>query len=263
MKKLFFVSLLYVLGFVAFAQQLPTVAVATFDTMGSVTSDEVQVVTELFIAELVSSGAVNVVDRVNFDKIVAEMKFQTSDWSNSQKTAAVGNALNAQYVIRGQLMKLGEVIYWTATMIDVNTAQILYSAREQLSSIEEVFGKLPNFCRQMLNKIPMPNYFVGRWQGTSPSSWDGICILEFKANGGIVVERYDTVNGRGKGTGSYSFDRENLSISLSLTGVSSLHQAPSVNTPYGFRAKNDFWIAYGLLCFGGNLAYYHNFVKMP
>ncbi|MDR1987073.1 MAG: CsgG/HfaB family protein [Treponema sp.] len=164
MKKAFFALILGLAGFAAFAQELPTVAVATFDVMGGVAKDEAQVVTELFMTELVSKGSVNVVDRVNFDKIIAEMKFQTSDWSNSQKTAALGQALNAGYVIRGQLMKMGGVIYWTATMIDVNTAQVLYSAREQVSDLGEVFGKLSGFCSQMLAKLPAPNYFIGRWR---------------------------------------------------------------------------------------------------
>jgi TolB-like protein len=139
-----------------FAQQKSTVAVATFDVMGGVTKDEAQVVTELFIAELVSKGSVNVVDRVNFDKIIAEMKFQTEDWSDSQKTVRLGQALNAGFVIRGQLMKMGSVIYWTATMLDVKTAQVLYSAREQISDLGQIYGKLPSFCQQIVTKIPNP-----------------------------------------------------------------------------------------------------------
>ncbi|GHU26148.1 hypothetical protein FACS1894164_16880 [Spirochaetia bacterium] len=160
MKKAVLITMLFMVGFGAFAQKLPTVAVATFDTMGDITPDEAQVVTELFIAELVSSGKVSIVDRVNFDKIIKEMQFQTSDWSDSRKTAQLGSMLNAGYVMRGQLMKMGNVIYWTATMIDVNTAQVLYSGREQLNDLGEVFGKLSIFCKQMLDKIPV-HYSIG------------------------------------------------------------------------------------------------------
>lgn len=220
MKKMVLVGLLAATAIMANAQNLPTVAVATFDTAGGVTADEAAVVTELFMAELVSKGTVNVVDRVNFDKIVAEMRFQTSDWSNSQKTAQLGSALNAQYVIRGQLMKMGNVIYWTATMINVNTAQVLYSAREQINDLGQIYGKLPAFCAQMLDKVPMPNYFVGRWRSSG-----GICscILDFRANGSIIVEQYDTFRSgdskRGRGTGNYSYDTKSITIMLSLTNV--------------------------------------------
>lgn len=44
-------------------------AVATFDiTVNAVSSDEAESITELYIAELVSTGKVSVVDRTNFNK---------------------------------------------------------------------------------------------------------------------------------------------------------------------------------------------------
>jgi TolB-like protein len=160
MKKLLAGLVLLFCGAALFAKDKPTVAVAVFDTMGGVTRDEALIVTELFTAELVSKGSVQVVDRSSFDKIIAEMKFQSSDWSDSRKTVALGRAINAGYVIRGQLMRMGNVIYWTASMIDVTTAEVLYSAREQLESIGQIYNKLPAFCAQMLNKLPV-SYSLG------------------------------------------------------------------------------------------------------
>jgi TolB-like protein len=155
MKKLLAGLGIFFCCFALFARDKPTVAVAVFDTMGGVTRDEAVIVTELFTAELVSKGTVQVVDRNSFDKIIAEMRFQTSDWSDSRKTVALGRALNAAYVIRGQLMQMGGVLYWTASMLDVTTAEVLYSAREQMDNIGQIYNKLPVFCAQMLNKPPL------------------------------------------------------------------------------------------------------------
>jgi TolB-like protein len=155
MKKKFLAVCFALCGFAAFARDLPKVAVANFDVQGGIKPDEAKIITELFTMELVSKGAIKVVDRTSFDKIIAEMKFQTSDWSNSEKTAALGRAINAGYVIRGQLMKMGAVIYWTASMIDLNTTEVLSSALEQISDLGEVFNKLPSFCAQMMNKPPL------------------------------------------------------------------------------------------------------------
>jgi TolB-like protein len=175
-------------------QGLSTVAVATFDVQGGITPEEAGVITELFITELVSTNEVNVLDRMSFDKIVNEMQFQTSDWSNSQKTAALGRALNAGNVIRGQLMKMGDTIYWTATMLDVNTAQVLHSSRLQLKNLSEVWGKLPEFRQQIVAKLPPPNLFVGRWQSSTKENGNELlCILNIQADGTIIVERYDTI----------------------------------------------------------------------
>ena len=87
-----------------FAQS--NIAVSTFDIAGgAVSTEEAEAITELFIAEFVSTGKVTVVDRANFDKIIKEMKFQASDWSNKEKTVALGNAINATMVARGKIIK--------------------------------------------------------------------------------------------------------------------------------------------------------------
>jgi TolB-like protein len=221
MKKLFLAWVLALCGTAVFAMELPIVAVSAFDVMGGITKDESQVITELFMMELVSTGAVNVVDRENFDKIIAEMKFQTSDWSDSRKTAELGHQLNATCIIRGQLMKMGNVIYMTSTLLDADTAQILYSAREQVNDLGEIYGKLTEYCSQLVSKIPMPNIFIGKWRSSAEGVVAGTCILNFLPDGTIVVERYDVSHVSIDkltltGSGAYSFDRSKLKISLTL-----------------------------------------------
>lgn len=135
-------------------QKQKVIAVATFDITGNaVTQEEADAITELFITELVSAGKVSVVDRANFDKIVKEMKFQASDWSNSEKTAALGKAANAQLISRGQIIKLGSKLYLSSSVIDVKNAKVLSSAREQFNSLDDVFGLLGNFANDTIAKI--------------------------------------------------------------------------------------------------------------
>lgn len=132
----------------AFAQEQKVIAVATFDITGNaVTQEEADAITELFITELVSTGKVSVVDRANFDKIVKEMKFQASDWSDSAKTTALGNAANAQLISRGQIIRLGSKLYLSSSIIDAKNAKVLSSAREQFDSLDDVFGLLGNFAK--------------------------------------------------------------------------------------------------------------------
>ena len=134
--------------------QLPNVAVSTFDIAGgAVSTEEAEAITELFIAELVSTGKVTVVDRANFDKIIKEMKFQASDWSNKEKTAALGNAINATMVARGQILKLGSRMYLTSTIIDLKTAVVLSSAKEQFGSVDNIFDLLPTYTKELAKSI--------------------------------------------------------------------------------------------------------------
>lgn len=155
MKKLcIFVLMLFVVASATFAQN--SIAVSTFDiTGGAVSSEEAEAITELFISELVATGKGNVVDRANFDKVIEEMKFQSSDWSNSEKTAALGNAVNANMVVRGQIIKLGSKMYLSSSIIDLKTAEVLSSAREQFNSLDDIFGLLTNFAKKTVEGLSL------------------------------------------------------------------------------------------------------------
>jgi len=171
------------------------VAVPTFNVQGDITHEEAGIITELFISSLVSTRRVNVIDRTSFDKLLQEHDFQNeSNFSNPQKTAVVGRVSNAQYVIRGDLMKVNNIIYWTARVLDLNTAQGLSSASIQLNSLENVWDNLLNFSRQIVSLLPPPNLFVGRWQGKIiMNEREFLYILNIQANGSVIVERYDTI----------------------------------------------------------------------
>jgi TolB-like protein len=144
------------------AQQQLTVAVSTFEARGGLTADEADAITELFSASLVNDGMVRVVDRSNFDRIIAEMQFQASDWTDTDKVARLGRALNATSIIRGTVMTLGGQIAITTSLLDVNTAQIVSSSILRMQDIGEVFDKMPAFVKDLTNfLITSQNFEIG------------------------------------------------------------------------------------------------------
>ena len=130
------------------AQYKPVVVIAPFDAKG-VSKDEADVITEIFTSEYAGTGKANVVDRNSFDKIRAQLSFQTSDWSNTEKVAQLGKALNASQVVVGQLLKFREQIVATIKIIDVNTTTILASHTEKVSDIESLFDKTSDICEKL------------------------------------------------------------------------------------------------------------------
>lgn len=130
------------------AQYKPVVVIAPFDAKG-VPKDEADVITEIFTSEYAGTGKANVVDRNSFDKIRAQLSFQTSDWSNTEKVAQLGKALNASQVVVGQLLKFREQIVATIKIIDVNTTTILASHTEKVSDIESLFDKTSDICEKL------------------------------------------------------------------------------------------------------------------
>ena len=134
--------------------------VMPFEIVGNaVTESEAEGITELYISELVSIGNISIVDRTNFDKILKEMNFQNSDWSNSEKTAKLGQAANAQFISRGKIIKLGSKIYLSSTVIDVTTAKVISSGRKEFEDIDAVFTILRGFAKEVIDR--MITYKIG------------------------------------------------------------------------------------------------------
>ena len=135
-----------------FAKIKPVVVVAPFDAKG-VAQEEVDIITELFTAEYANTGLASVVDRNSFDKIKEQLKFQSSDWSNANKVAQLGKALNANHVVVGQLLEFRGRIITTIKIIDVNTTTILASYTERISDVEKVLDKIPSICKELSNRL--------------------------------------------------------------------------------------------------------------
>ncbi|MBR6080166.1 MAG: DUF1566 domain-containing protein [Treponema sp.] len=148
----------------AVAQSTPKkMAVATFEIKNNaVTDDEADIITELYIAELVATGKVTIVERTYFDKLIKEeMKFQSSDWSDGEKTLALGTAVGADILAHGQIMKMGSKLYISATVINGKTAAILSSGRKQFSDIDEIFDLLPQFAKDVVASLTLKVGDVG------------------------------------------------------------------------------------------------------
>jgi len=211
MKKIvLLISLIAGIGAVLFAQQL-TVAVSTFEARGGLSKDDADAVTDLFISALVSNGTVNVVDRGSFDKILAEMQFQASDWTDSDKVLELGKALKATSIIRGSVMTVAGQSAVTTTILDLNTAQLISSSTLRMKDMGEIFDKLPGFVKELMGNLPAPRetkeYKVGDRgpaggyvfydKGDYTNNWRYLeaapLELEFKAKWG--GGRYDTVTG--------------------------------------------------------------------
>lgn len=137
-----------------FAQQQYTVAVTPFDLIGGFTRADADVLEILFFTELGRSSGIKVVDRDSFERISTQQKFQTSDWSDTNKVAELGKALNANAIIRGQLMSLAGKFIITVRIVDVNTTEVLSAAPLQLSGLDEIFGIMPNFVADVIKELP-------------------------------------------------------------------------------------------------------------
>lgn len=178
MTKKYIVVPVFVLFLSTILSAAKNMVVMPFEIVGNaVTESEAEGITELYISELVSIGNISIVDRANFDKILKEMNFQNSDWSDSEKTAQLGKATNAQFISRGKIIKLGSKMYLSSTVIDVTTAKVVSSGRKEFEDIDAAFTILSGFAKEVIDGM---TYKIG---DTGPGGG-----IVFKIQGSTVYE---------------------------------------------------------------------------
>lgn len=188
--------LLFVFIGVVYAQRIPAIGVLSFEASGrGVTVVEADELTNKVIAELSSWGTLNV---------------------------ARGSS-SVEYFIQGTVTRVGGNLILSASTVNASSNAVLNEYRQQAASM----GEFPVFslCSSAVEKIPFPNYLLGTWQSTIDMP-DGpvVCIMEFKSERNVVVERYDTwehkqrnaLRYEGYGAGAYSYvGFANRSVNLS------------------------------------------------
>jgi len=164
-KRIIFVFFLFVLACAVFAQRAPIVGVTAFDTVAGsgVTAAEATSISSKMVTELASWGTLNVL--------------QTAE--------------GAEYYIRGTLSKKDGKFVVSASTINARTKQTLNEYSEQGNTVNSI--SISELCAKAVEKVPLPNYLLGKWQSTINMP-DGpvVCIMEFKSDRSVVVERFDT-----------------------------------------------------------------------
>ena len=133
-------------------KEKPTIVVIPFEAK-NVEQNDADVLLEIFTNEIAGTGKFKVVDRSNVDKIREQHKFQNSEWSNDEKVAKLGEALNANIVVTGQLMPFKDKIVVSFRMVDVNTMEIVSSASTKVNDISEFFDVIPDIVKKLTGEI--------------------------------------------------------------------------------------------------------------
>jgi hypothetical protein len=167
-----------------YAQRTPVVGIMEFESGGGVTSAEMANVSEQVISELNSWETLNI----------------------------VRGSEGAAYVVSVVVSRQGNLVVLEAKTTDTGTKKVLNESKETAANFREI--NIISFCGKITEKVPLPNYLLGKWQAVLNMP-DGpvICIMEFKSDRTVTVERYDTwehkqnnaLRYEGYGSGTYSY----------------------------------------------------------
>ncbi|MDR1505800.1 MAG: SUMF1/EgtB/PvdO family nonheme iron enzyme [Treponema sp.] len=136
-----------------FSQQRGRVVVQQLAHGKTVSADNARTVTALIRSRIGASGAVTLVTREDFDNILAEHQFQMSDWSDPDKTARLGAAAGADYILVGEIDEMDGVYFVTARMIDLNTAEQIASSDIEFERLNQARTAMEEFTDRFLQAL--------------------------------------------------------------------------------------------------------------
>ncbi|MCL1930527.1 MAG: DUF1566 domain-containing protein [Treponema sp.] len=151
-KALFSIFALFAVSAGLFAQQ-PVVAVAPFDAISGISATDANMITRVFFIRLGNTNKVSLVDRGVVERVLREHKFQAGDWSNQQKTAELGTALNADWIVRGELEKFGTNILVTVQFYDIRTFRFMGGGDLRIANADDAYNKMDPLVDKLVDTI--------------------------------------------------------------------------------------------------------------
>jgi TolB-like protein len=125
MKKILFILLSMIAYSGLFAQQQPVVAVAPFEAGAGINASDANMITRVFFILLGNTRQVSLVDRNVVDRVIREHNFQAGDWSDMTKTAELARALNANWIVQGEIDRWGTNTLVTVQFFDIQSFQFM------------------------------------------------------------------------------------------------------------------------------------------
>ena len=165
MKKFLITAVFAFIGSYVFSQQ-PVVAVAPFDVISGISATDANMITRVFYIRLGNTNRVTLVDRSVVERVIREQQFQLGDWSNQQKTAELGEALNADWIVRGEMEAFGSNILVTVQFYDIRTFRFMGGTDLRLANAEEAYDKIDPMVERLIatiaeNPAPPPALRIG------------------------------------------------------------------------------------------------------
>ena len=107
MKRLLFTIALMIYGIVNLHSQ--TILVLDFDTEIEDFQNNTKIMADMLRSDLVNTQKLDVIDRKSMDLQIEIMQNQMSDYMSNQNVQELGNLMNADYLVIGQVMSLSNV----------------------------------------------------------------------------------------------------------------------------------------------------------
>lgn len=148
MTKKIFILFIALFSYNLFSAEKITVAVLPFSSVNG--EEEGDTLASMFANELSKRKVYKVLTRNSqMEKVMKELNFQRQGLTDENTIIQIGRALNAQYVLAGNISKLGRNNILIVSMINVETFENITGDSKSFRNIEDVIQFIP----QIINEI--------------------------------------------------------------------------------------------------------------
>jgi len=153
MKRFLLTAIFILITSTTFAQQQPVVAVAPFDVISGVSSEDASMITDVFFVRLGNTKKVDLVNRSIVQRVIKEHNFQLEDWSDKDKTAELGKALNADWIVQGDIRKMNNGILIIVQFYNIKTFKFEGGTDLRLANADEAYEKMDPLVDNLIQTI--------------------------------------------------------------------------------------------------------------
>ena len=171
MKNTILACVYALLSLCVVVQGKPNCAVATFEARGTVTADDATTLSDWLESELIELNQFSMVARTQMAKIVDAQEMSMS-CDSADSAIELGKLLSARYIVFGSASKVGSTYVLIATLADVETAELIRTARfEQTGPIDDLLKTgIPSIARKLAS-LDTKDEVVQETSSSDSPSW--------------------------------------------------------------------------------------------
>ena len=155
MKKYFLVIMLIILLTSTLVSKQKRVKVAIFNFKGINVEEYIpSAVIEILSTAFIDSGAFEVIERNQLEKVMEELSLQTSDDFNEDMANDLGNLLGAEIIIIGSVTKLGNRITVNIRGIDAGTGSAKFAKKITTDTLDDLPDMIDDLVDMLVDKEP-------------------------------------------------------------------------------------------------------------
>lgn len=143
-RRLLIVVLILFTTMLLFAEK-PVTTVLDFE-VNSVSKNDMKSIISFLSASLYDTGKYRVIDTAQRDTILNELEFSLSGCSDDSCQLEIGKLLSAEFIVTGDLAKVGSRFILSARMLETETSETAGTAKGIYQTIDELIDDMPNFA---------------------------------------------------------------------------------------------------------------------